>query len=123
MEYALDALRAQGFRNTDTRLCSPRIKALTVEKNAKAPEGTGAGVTTGAVIGGALGWLAGIGALVIPGIGPLLAAGPIVAGPHRSRSQRRDQRRHRRWWARVVLSTKPNATEAASRAVAYCIGA
>jgi len=44
-----------------------------------APEGTAAGATSGAVIGGGLGWLAGIGALAIPGLGPLIAAGPIVA--------------------------------------------
>jgi hypothetical protein len=49
------------------------------EKNTKAPEGAVAGAGTGGVIGGTLGWLAGIGALAIPGIGPLIAAGPIVA--------------------------------------------
>jgi hypothetical protein len=50
------------------------------EKNTKAPEGTTAGVTTGGVIGGTLGLLAGIGALAIPGLGPFIAAGPIMAG-------------------------------------------
>ena len=49
-------------------------------KETKAPEGTAAGVTTGGVIGGTLGVLAGVGALVIPGIGPFIAAGPIMAG-------------------------------------------
>ncbi|MBV9341218.1 MAG: DUF3341 domain-containing protein, partial [Acidobacteria bacterium] len=49
------------------------------EKATKAPEGTATGAGTGAVIGGTLGWLAGIGALAIPGVGPLIAAGPIVA--------------------------------------------
>jgi hypothetical protein len=49
------------------------------EKNTKAPEGTAAGATTGGVVGGALGLLAGIGALAIPGVGPLIAAGPIMA--------------------------------------------
>jgi hypothetical protein len=49
-------------------------------KETKAPEGTAAGVTTGGVIGGTLGVLAGIGALAIPGVGPLIAAGPIMAG-------------------------------------------
>ena len=49
------------------------------EKHTKAPEGTATGATSGAVIGGGLGWLAGIGALAIPGLGPLIAAGPIVA--------------------------------------------
>jgi hypothetical protein len=49
------------------------------EQHTKAPEGAAAGVGTGGVLGGALGWLAGIGALAIPGVGPLIAAGPIVA--------------------------------------------
>jgi len=49
------------------------------EKSTKAPEGTTAGVTTGGVIGGTLGLLAGIGVLAIPGIGPFIAAGPIMA--------------------------------------------
>src|SRR6185369_2963486 len=82
VEYALDALRAEGFRNTDISVLFPENKGtkdFAVEKNTKAPEGTAAGATTGAVIGGTLGWLAGIGALAVPGVGPLLAAGPIVA--------------------------------------------
>lgn len=49
------------------------------EKNTKAPEGTVAGVSTGGLIGGALGWIAGIGALAIPGIGPFIAAGPVLS--------------------------------------------
>ena len=49
------------------------------EKSTKAPEGTATGATSGAVVGGTLGWLAGIGALAIPGLGPFIAAGPIVA--------------------------------------------
>ena len=47
--------------------------------NTKAPEGAATGAGTGAVVGGALGWLAGIGALAIPGLGPFIAAGPIMA--------------------------------------------
>jgi Protein of unknown function (DUF3341) len=81
-EYALDALRADGFRNTDVSVLFPENKGtkdFAVEKNTKAPEGTAAGVTSGGVIGGVLGWLTGIGALAIPGVGPLIAAGPIVA--------------------------------------------
>jgi len=50
-----------------------------VEHNTKAPEGAATGATTGAVVGGVLGWLAGIGTLAIPGVGPLIAAGPIMA--------------------------------------------
>jgi hypothetical protein len=82
IEYAVDLLRAEGFRNTDISVLLPNnqgTKDFAVEKNTKAPEGTATGATTGAVIGGALGWLAGIGALAIPGVGPLIAAGPIVA--------------------------------------------
>jgi len=53
--------------------------ALGTEKASKAPEGATAGAGTGAVLGGALGLLAGVGALAIPGVGPLIAAGPIMA--------------------------------------------
>ena len=49
------------------------------EKHTKAPEGAATGAGTGGVVGGALGWIAGIGALAIPGVGPLIAAGPIIA--------------------------------------------
>ena len=49
------------------------------EKNTKAPEGAATGAATGGVLGGALGWLVGIGALAIPGVGPFIAAGPIMA--------------------------------------------
>src|SRR4051812_21776992 len=49
------------------------------ENTTKAPEGATAGASAGAVLGGALGWLAGIGTLAIPGVGPLIAAGPILA--------------------------------------------
>src|SRR3954468_6254567 len=79
---AVDALQAAGFRNTDISVLFPEnegTKDFAVRKNTKAPEGTATGATSGAVIGGGLGWLAGIGALAIPGVGPLIAAGPIVA--------------------------------------------
>jgi Protein of unknown function (DUF3341) len=79
---AVDALQAAGFRNTDISVLFPEnegTKDFAVRKDTKAPEGTATGATTGAVIGGGLGWLAGIGALAIPGVGPLIAAGPIVA--------------------------------------------
>jgi len=49
------------------------------EKNTKAPEGAATGAATGGVLGGALGWIVGIGALAIPGVGPFIAAGPIMA--------------------------------------------
>jgi Protein of unknown function (DUF3341) len=81
-ETAVDALRDAGFRSTDISVLFPEnegTKDFAHEKSTKAPEGTAAGAGTGAVIGGSLGWLAGIGALAIPGVGPLIAAGPIVA--------------------------------------------
>src|SRR6201995_5610494 len=82
VENAVNALRQEGFRNTDISVLFPEnegTKDFAHEKNTKAPEGTAAGAGTGAVVGGTLGWLAGIGALAIPGLGPLIAAGPIVA--------------------------------------------
>src|ERR1700724_2459171 len=82
VETAVDMLRQQGFRNTDISVLFPHnegTKDFATEKNTKAPEGTAAGVGTGAVVGGTLGWLAGIGALAIPGLGPFIAAGPIMA--------------------------------------------
>jgi len=54
-------------------------KDIAIEKGTKAPEGVTAGATSGAVLGGAFGWLAGIGVLAIPGLGPFIAAGPIMA--------------------------------------------
>lgn len=78
----LEALRNAGFRNTDVSVLLPEnagTKDFVTQKDTKAPEGAATGATTGAVVGGIVGWLAGIGALAIPGIGPLIAAGPIVA--------------------------------------------
>jgi hypothetical protein len=82
VESAVDALKDAGFRNTDISVLFPEnegTKDFAHEKNTKAPEGAATGAGTGAVVGGTLGWLAGIGALAIPGIGPFIAAGPIVA--------------------------------------------
>jgi hypothetical protein len=82
VEQGVAALQADGFRNTDISVLFPEnvgTKDFAHEKHTKAPEGTAAGVGTGAVIGGSLGWLAGIGALAIPGLGPFIAAGPIIA--------------------------------------------
>ena len=80
-ETAVDALVAAGFRSDDMSLLAPDHKTtheMATEKNTKAPEGTTTGVTTGGAIGGTLGLLAGIGALAIPGVGPFIAAGPIM---------------------------------------------
>jgi hypothetical protein len=82
VEVAVDELRRANFRNTDISVLMPQnegSKDFAHEKGTKAPEGAAAGAGTGAVLGGTLGWLAGIGALAIPGIGPFIAAGPIVA--------------------------------------------
>jgi hypothetical protein len=80
--HAVDVLRDSGFRNTDVSVLisiSPGEKDLAVAKATKAPEGATAGGSTGAVLGGALGWLAAAGTLAIPGIGPFIAAGPLMA--------------------------------------------
>ena len=82
VEHAVDTLKSSGFRNTDISVLFPfneGTKDFAAEKHTKAPEGATAGAGAGAVIGGSLGWLTGIGALAIPGFGPLIAAGPIVA--------------------------------------------
>jgi hypothetical protein len=82
VENGVDALKAAGYRNTDISVLFPEnqgTKDFAHEKGTKAPEGAATGAGTGAVIGGGLGWLAGIGALAIPGVGPFIAAGPIVA--------------------------------------------
>jgi len=80
-EDAVETLKDAGFRNTDISVLFPDnqgTKDFAHEKGTKAPEGAVTGGASGAVIGGALGWLAGIGALAIPGIGPFIAAGPIM---------------------------------------------
>jgi ActD protein len=82
VELAVDRLKDAGYRNTDISVLFPQnvgSKDFAHEKKTKAPEGVTAGAGAGAVVGGTLGWLAGIGALAIPGIGPFIAAGPIVA--------------------------------------------
>jgi hypothetical protein len=82
VESAITYLRDAGFASTDVSVLLPENlgpKELATEKATKAPEGTAAGAGSGAVIGGALGWLVGIGALAIPGLGPFIAAGPIMA--------------------------------------------
>jgi hypothetical protein len=81
-KQATALLRSVGFRETDLSvLCSQNTgnKDLAVEKTTKAPEGAVAGASAGVILGGALGWLAGIGTLMIPGAGPFLAAGPLMS--------------------------------------------
>lgn len=81
-ERSVDDLLSAGFVNDDISVLLPDTKGtkdFAHEKNTKAPEGATAGVTTGGAIGGTLGLLAGLGALTVPGVGPLLAAGPIMS--------------------------------------------
>jgi hypothetical protein len=80
-EHTVDQLIAAGFGNDDISVLLPDNKSsrdFAHEKNTKAPEGVTAGVTTGGAIGGTLGLLAGVGLLAIPGLGPFIAAGPIM---------------------------------------------
>lgn len=81
-EEALEALRSAGFSAADVSVLLPEnlgSKDIGFEKHSKAPERAAAGGAAAGIAGGALGWLAGAGALAIPGLGPLLAAGPILA--------------------------------------------
>jgi hypothetical protein len=81
-DYIVDQLKSANFSNNDISVLFPdkgTTRDFAHEKNTKAPEGAITGVGAGGVIGGALGWIAGIGALAIPGVGPFIAAGPIIA--------------------------------------------
>ena len=84
VENATDSLVRAGFPAADVSVLLPQSlggpKDMGAEKATKAPEGAAAGVTTGGIIGGTLGLLAGVGLLAIPGLGPFIAAGPIMAG-------------------------------------------
>src|SRR5690349_14854895 len=80
-EQGADALLAMGFANSDVSVLMPDTQStreFASEKNTKAPEGATTGAVSGGAIGGTLGLLAGIGALAIPGLGPFIAAGPII---------------------------------------------
>lgn len=76
------SLKSAGFTSNSISILYPDQMGahdLSHEKGSKAPEGAATGAGTGGVVGGALGWLAGIGTLAIPGLGPFIAAGPIMA--------------------------------------------
>jgi hypothetical protein len=78
----VDQLKAAGFSHNDISVLFPDkagTRDFAHEQHTKAPEGAAAGAGTGGVLGGTLGWLVGIGALAIPGLGPFIAAGPIMA--------------------------------------------
>ena len=77
-----DSLKAAGFIENDVSVLLPDktgTRDFAHEQHTKAPEGAATGASTGAVLGGALGWMVGIGSLAIPGLGPFIAAGPIMA--------------------------------------------
>src|SRR6202451_4728849 len=77
-----NALKTAGFANSDVSVLFPDkegTRDFAHEQHTKAPEGAATGAGTGAVLGGAFGWIVGIGALAIPGLGPFIAAGPIMA--------------------------------------------
>jgi len=81
-EKIVEALRMSGFSPSDISILMPDttgVRDMGHEKHTKAPEGSSVGAGAGAIVGGALGWLAGIGMLAIPGVGPFVAAGPIMA--------------------------------------------
>lgn len=81
-DLIVDRLKAANFSSSDISVLFPDQSAtrdFAHEKNTKAPEGAVTGAGTGGVVGGALGWIVGIGALAIPGVGPFIAAGPILA--------------------------------------------
>jgi hypothetical protein len=78
----VEDLRTAGFSANDVSVLLPDkegTRDFAHEQHTKAPEGAAAGAGTGGVLGGVLGWLAGIGTLAIPGVGPFIAAGPIMA--------------------------------------------
>jgi len=83
VENGVRSLQTAGFRNEDISVLMAEnvgSKDFAHEKGTKAPEGAATGAGAGAVVGGVLGVLAGIGLLAIPGLGPFIAAGPIMAG-------------------------------------------
>jgi len=111
MEAAVEALRDAGFRHTDISVMYPEnagTKDFAHVKATKAPEGATTGGGTGAALGGIAGWLVGIGALAIPGVGPFIAAGPIVAalaGAGVWRRRRLDWRTGRARYPRIRSET------------------
>jgi hypothetical protein len=101
-------LKSSGFSDNDISVLFPDktgTRDFAHEQHTKAPEGAMTGAATGGVLGGVVGLLAGIGALAIPGVGPLIAAGPIMATGSSARS-----------WAWASPSWKPSVTRARSRA-------
>jgi hypothetical protein len=81
-DLIVDRLKDSNFSYNDISVLFPdkdTTRDFAHEKHTKAPEGAAVGAATGGVVGGALGWIVGIGALAVPGVGPFIAAGPIIA--------------------------------------------
>lgn len=81
-ESAVDVLKSAGFSNTDISVLLPEdsgSQEFFIEEGSKASQGAAVGAGSGAALGGAMGWLIGIGALAIPGLGPVVGAGPLLA--------------------------------------------
>lgn len=81
-EMVVNGLKSSGFINNDISILMPdanNYRTAGFEKHSKAPEGISTGAGTGAVLGGAFGWLVGAGMLAVPGLGPAIAAGPVMA--------------------------------------------
>ena len=110
VENATDSLVKVGFPTSDISVLLPESlggpKEMGTEKATKAPEGAAAGVTTGGVIGGTLGLLAGVGLLAIPGLGPFIAAGPIMAMLAMNERPWLDERDHRAQASHIRLREK-----------------
>ena len=123
-ESAVDALRAAEFRASDISAVLPdrghTTRDLAHEIHTKAPEGIAAGAGTGAAVGGVLGWLVGVGAIAIPGVGPLIAAGPIVAALAGAGAAGAAGDWSVVWSALACRRSKPSATPAASATGATC---
>ena len=114
VERAADALVKSGFQSSDISVLLPEnlgSKAIGTEKNTKAPEGAATGAGSGAVLGGTLGLLAGIGALAIPGVGPLIAAGPIMAALAGMGIGERSEASQEHWSGWGFRSTRQSVTK------------
>src|SRR5271170_5132492 len=123
VENGVAGLKAAGFSNRDISVLFPQsagTKDFAHEKGTKAPEGATAGAGTGAVIGGTMGWLMGIGALAIPGLGPFIAAGPIMAALAGVGVGGAIGGITGALVGMGIRSTRPSVTKAGSRMAAFC---
>ena len=81
-EIIVNNLKNAGALNNDISVLFPDkggTRDFAHEQHTKAPEGAAAGAGAGGTLGGIMGWLVGVGSLAIPGVGPAIAAGPIMA--------------------------------------------